>query len=153
MNPLQNCKYQQMIRPAAIVDDGSFTAQIIDTKGYNWLTVVFCLGASDIAMAALSVQENSTNGATGMANITGTVFGTAVDIDGVTTALPAADDDNKIEVIHVKLGPGRKRYMQVLATAGDGTSGTYASCVGILSRADIAPNTATEMGAEHVLIA
>ncbi len=153
MNPLQDTKMLNMVPPAAIKDNAAFTSVIVDTAGYGWLTVVVTLGATDIAMAALSIQENSANTATGMASITGTVFGTATDAySGSTTVLPGATDDNKIEVFHIKLDGTRKRYMQVAATAGDGSTGTFMSAVGILSHAAVAPNTASEAGADFVVI-
>lgn len=149
MIALQNCKFQQLVIPAAIVDDGDFTTQVIDTKDWDYATLVIQLGESDIAMAALRVLEsddNSTN-----TNVTGTIFGTATDIDGTTTALPSATDDNNIELIHLDLRK-RKRYLQLKATAGNGTAGTYLSALCILSRGRIAPDTSSEMGAEHALI-
>jgi hypothetical protein len=151
----QASKFQQLVVPAAIVDNASFTTLVIDTvdatTGQKWdyATIVVQLGATDIAMTALAVKEsddNSTN-----TNVTGTVFGTAVDIDGTTTVLPASTDDNKVEVIHLDLRK-RKRYLQLLATAGDGTTGTYLSALCILSRGSVAPDSCAEMGAEHALI-
>lgn len=143
-----NAKWAQMIVPAAIVDNASATAVVVDTQGFDYAEIAFCLGASDIAMTALRVLEsddNSTN-----VNISGTIFGTAVDIDGTTTALPSNTDDNKIEVFNIDLR-NRKRYLQLVATAGDGSAGTYMTAICRLSRAKNAPITSAGMGAEHVL--
>lgn len=149
MIDIQKCKFMQLVVPVAIVDDASWTSLVIDCNDWDYITLVIQLGATDIAMAALRVLEsddNSTN-----TNVTGTIFGTAVDIDGTTTALPSAGDDNNIELFHLDLRK-RKRYIQIVATAGDGSAGTYLSALAILSRGRIGPNTCAEMGAEHALI-
>jgi hypothetical protein len=55
MNELQHAKYVQAIPPAAIIDDSSATASEIDASGYDYLTIVLNLGATDIALTALKV--------------------------------------------------------------------------------------------------
>lgn len=125
-------KFVNVTPPAAIVDNASFTTNSIDTKGWSYCTILFSLGATDIAMAALKVQESDTDGS--YADITGATF---------ASALPGATDDNKIYAFHINL-IGRKRYLDVVATAGDGTAGTFGSCVAILSRGDTAPDSAAD---------
>lgn len=134
----------------AILDNASLTTAEIDTLGWNHISIYVRVGTTDIAMAALAVTESDTSGS-GHANITGTVWGTAVDIDGTTTALPAATDDNKFEVCHIDLR-GRKRYIDTTITAGNGTSGSWLFAFAILSEPTIGPNSSSEMGAEHVCI-
>jgi hypothetical protein len=80
----------------------------------------------------------------------------AADVDGADfsvspATLPAATDDNKLYAIHVNLN-GRKRYLDLSMTGGDGTAGTYASAVAVLSRASEAPASATARGYAQELI-
>lgn len=130
----QNVKYVNVTPPAAIVDNASFATASIDTKGWNYVTILFILGAADIAMSALKLQESDTDSS--YADITGATF---------AGSLPSATDDNKIYAFHVNL-LGRKRYLDVVATGGDGAAGTYGTCLAILSRGEQAPDTATLRG-------
>ncbi len=150
MIPAMACKFVRAISPGAIKDNASFTATEIDTKGFAFCTIVVQVGATDIAMAALKVQESDTSGS-GFGDVTGLVFGTSTNLAGSTSTLPSATDDNKLFVFHVNL-TGRDRYLKLVATAGNGTSGTYASAVACLSRAAEGPYDATTMGASQVLV-
>lgn len=148
-NELQQVKYLQVIAPVAIVDNASWTTTEIDTLGYNYLTVVVNIGATDIAMAALKLQQSDTSGS-GFADVTGLDSDGDTDIDGVASTLPTATDDNKLFVFQVDLR-GKKRYFDLVATAGNGTNGTFASAIAILSRADSVPVTSSTIGALNVL--
>ena len=150
MNRMQNIKYVAVTPPAAIIDNASATTAEIDTLGFDYLTVVAHLGATDIAMTALAVTESDTTGS-GHANVTGLVYGTSTDIDGNTSALPSADDDNKFFVFQIDLR-GRKRYIDVTATCGDGAAGTYLTIIGMLSRADDTPVTEAAMNAQVLAV-
>lgn len=149
MNPLQATKLAIVISPVAIKDNAAWTTNEIDTLGYDFLQIIFFLGATDIAVAELKVQESDTSGS-GFADVTGLVCGTSTNADGVTSALPSATDDNKITLFEIDLR-GRKRYIDLSATAGNGTAGSYAAAVAILSRAEKAPVTAAERGCDEIL--
>lgn len=152
MNWTQQVKYVTITPPTAIVNNGSYTTTAVDTAGYDHLTVLVQLGASDIAMTALKVQESDDSGMSNAADITATVFGTATNDAGSTSALPTANDDNDIFAIEIPL-QGRKRYLDVVATAGNGSAGTYATIIGILGKASTGPATAVESGLNQRLIA
>jgi hypothetical protein len=139
MNALQNVKVVNVTPPAAIVDNASFTTNTIDTAGFGKLAVYFSLGATDIAMAALKLQESDDSGMSGAADITGCVYGATG-----APALPTATDDNKVFGFFVNLA-GRDRYIDVVATAGDGSAGTFGACTAILYNGDPI-NDATERG-------
>jgi hypothetical protein len=128
-------KFQNCIPPAAIKDNASFTVTSTDTLGYSKATFVFALGASDIAMAALKLQESDDDSS--YADVTGLVYGTSTNIAGSTSALPSATDDNKIYLLHIANLSGRKRYLKLVATAGDGATGTFGSAIAILENADV----------------
>ncbi len=146
---VQQSKYLQVIAPTAIVDNASWTTTEIDTLDWDYLTVVVNIGATDIAMAALKLQESDTSGS-GFADVTGLDCDGDTDIDGNTAVLPSATDDNNLVIFQVDLR-GKKRYFDLVATAGDGTTGTYASAIAILSKGAVAPVSASDMGGETVL--
>lgn len=145
MNVLQQTKQVLVTPPAAIVDNASFTTNTIDTAGYGKVAIFFALGATDIAMTALKVQESDDSGMSGAADITGCVYGATS-----APALPSATDDNKIFGFFINLA-GRKRYLDVVATAGDGSAGTFGAAWAVLYNGEI-PNTATERGLAAQLI-
>lgn len=149
MSKLHDAKFLQVIAPAAIVDNASFTTIEIDTIGYNYATIIFNLGATDIAMAALKVQESDTTGS-GFADISGADLSSATDIDGAATALPSATDDGNVVVIQMDLR-GRKRFLDLVATAGNGATGTFGSAVCVLSQADVAPESVAAAGCETLV--
>ena len=146
----QSDKYVVVTPPAAAVDNASATTATIDTAGYAYARIVVQLGATDIAMTALKVQESDDSGMSGAADITGLVYGTSAGIGGSTSALPTADDDNKAFAFEIDLR-GRKRYIDVVATAGNGEAGTFLTILAILSRASDAPVTAAERGFANIL--
>lgn len=149
MDEIQRAKFVQVIEPAAITDASSFTTNEIDTLDFDYATIVFNLGATDIAMTALKVQESDTSGS-GFADITGLDMDGDTAIDGVAAALPSATDDSSLVVFQVDLR-GKKRYLDLVATAGDGAAGTFGSAVAILTKGAVYGGTEAEMGAETVL--
>lgn len=131
--------------PAAILDNTAITTTAVDTNGYAWATFYVLLGATDIAMAALKMTESDASGS-GYTDITGLDYST----DGT---LPSATDDNKIFAFDIDLRGGRKRYLDVVATAGDGTAGTYCAIWAVLHRASELPSSAADRGLAATLLA
>ena len=148
MNAAQQDKWVVITAPGAIVDNASLTTASIDTKGYSYLRVFVQLGATDIAMTALKMQESDDDSS--YSDVTGLVYGTSTDIAGSTSALPTATDDNKCFSFEIDL-KGRKRYLDLVATCGDGAAGTYITALGLLSRAADMPVTKTERGFGNIL--
>lgn len=144
MNQLHGIKYVAVTNPAAIVNNASFTTNEVDTNGYNYATFIVQVGATDIAMSALKVQESDTSGS-GFADISGADLSSGSDIEGNATAVPSSTDDDSIHVLQMSL-TGRKRYLDLVATAGNGSTGTYLSAVCLLSQAKLAPDTVAEHG-------
>lgn len=140
MHNLQACKFLNVTPPAAIVDNAAFTTATIDTKGWRDLTVLVSLGALDIAVVAMKLQESDDSGMSGAVDITGAVFGT-----NPAPALPSATDDNKIYAFFVEL-KGRKRYIDLSLTGGDGALGTFASVLAVLDRGEEFPDSAADRG-------
>lgn len=151
MRELMASKFASIAFAEAIVDNASVTTTEVDTIGWNFATIVVRLGTTDIALTALKVQESDTSGS-GFTDITGADFDGDTDIEGSAASLPAATDDDKFYIVHLDLR-GKKRYLDLVATVGDGTSGAWLHAFAILSNGDIGPQTASEMGAAVVLAA
>ena len=144
-------KLVQIIAPVAIKDDGSWTTLSVDTKGWDYLTVIVNVGATDIAFAALKLQQSDDDAATdAYTDITGLDFDGDTNIDGGTAALPTALEDGSLFAFEVDL-LGKERYIDLVATAGDGAAGTFASAIGILSRGKDGPVSATQRGCAGIL--
>lgn len=149
MNALQSCKYVNVTPSAALLDNASATTNSVDTLGYSHATFLISLGATDIALTALKLQEADAD--SGYADVTGAIFGTSADPTGTTTTLPASTDDNKIYAIFVDLR-GRKRWLDMVITFGDGTVGGYVACTCILQGADQQQHTAAGMNLAQYLV-
>jgi len=149
---IHNFKMVSVTPPAAIVDNASFTTAEVDTKGWDHARYVIYLGATDIAMTALKVTESDSTGS-GHVDIDATDFSdsTQTDIEGNALALPSATDDNKFIVIDIDLR-GRKRFLDLVATAGNGSTGTFAAIHCELFKGAIGPSTNAEHGADTVVM-
>lgn len=134
-------RYFNVIAPGVIRDNAAFTANVIDTAGASEVTILFQLGATDIPMTSLRLQSSDTNGS-GWVDVPGLVYGTSLssipNADGTysVSTLPSATDDNRIFVFHINNMSGIGRFLNLVATAGDGATGTYASAVAILGKVD-----------------
>jgi hypothetical protein len=137
MFDLQNCKFVNVTPPAAIVDNAAFPTASIDTKGFRAATIIVQLGALDIAVAAMKLRESDDDST--YTDVTGADFSVS------PLTLPSATADNSLYGIFVDLR-GRKRYLDLSLTGGDGTTGSFASVLAILDRAEETPDTATERG-------
>jgi len=151
MRELLACKLLPIVFSEAIVDNASFTTTEMDTFGFNSALICVRVGTTDIAMTALKVQQSDTSGS-GFADIDGADFNGDTNIDGSAAALPTATDDNKFFLVHLDLR-GKKRYLDLVATAGNGTAGTWMWAWAILYNADIGPNVAADFNAASVLAA
>lgn len=132
MEALQQVKTGLCVAPA-VLDNATATSYVIDTAGVDFVAIDCIVGTTDITMATLKVQESDTkSSATALssgADVTGLVYGTSTDPDtGTTSALPTATDDNKIFSFFINT-QGRKRYLQLIAVTGDGTTGTAFSAI------------------------
>jgi hypothetical protein len=149
MNALMTKKSFAVYQPAAIVNNASLTCNVIDTTGYADLEIIVMLGATDIALTALKVQESDTKSSatalTSGVDITASVFGTANQDTNVASVLPSATDDNKLFSFKIDLR-GRKTFLLPVVTVGNGSTGAYLSIVALLGRAQDAPRLASEAG-------
>ena len=147
----QQTKLVSITPPAVIVDNAAYTSAELDTLGWDYAQIVVYLGATDIAMAACKVTESDVT-ASGHVDVSGLDTDGDTNIDGSAATLPTATDDNGFVIFDIDLR-GRKRFLDLSITAGDGTAGTYAAAFAILSRpnAGAAPTTMAERGAFELL--
>lgn len=134
-----NKKVVAVTSPGAIVDNAAFTTATIDTRGFRYLTIIVILGALDVALTALKLRESNLSDMSVAFDIAD------ADFSAQPNALPSAVDDNKIYAFQVDLR-GRKRFIDLTMTGGDGTAGAYAVAYAELSRPESYPNTPEARG-------
>ena len=137
--------------PGAIVDNASLTCAEVDSLGFDWVDFFIYLGATDVAMAALKLQESDVSGS-GFTDVPNANFATATQVDGVAASLPGATDDNHFFGIRVNK-QGRKRFLKLVATGGDGTAGAYITAFAVLSRAKQGISSKAQRGLTQELYA
>lgn len=134
-----NQKVVAVTNPGAIVDNAEFSTAPVDTRGFRHVIVVAVLGALDVALSALKLRESDAADMSGATDVPGADFSAAPYL------LPTANDDNKSYAIHIDMR-GRKRFLDLTMTGGDGTAGTYASAFAVLSRGETSPSSADSRG-------
>ncbi len=151
MTILNNTKYFNAIPPTAIKDDAAFVSNVLDkatdiphdAKG---VLFVVQLGATDIALAALKVQQSDTE------TDATTLGGAPTDVVDAASK-PGADDDGGVALIYVPIESWTEQYLQLQATAGDGTAGTFLSAIAIFDCPGVSGANATDLGAISLDIA
>lgn len=121
----EQVKYVLMC-PPELKDNGALAGiTYADTQGYSHLRVLIQTGIVDAdTTAAPLLQDCDTSGGT---------YGAIT--DAALAAAMADGDDDELNAIDVDLTNGTiKRFVKCLVTAGDGSTGTYACILGILSR-------------------
>jgi hypothetical protein len=141
----------QLLNTDFTEDNTSYTTGYIDTAGYAYCQVVVAFGNIPANVAALKIQESDVSGS-GYDDVTGLIVGTSNTIAGATSALPlASGGDGTFLIFDIDLR-GRKRYLDLVATAGNGSATPTEMCaLAILSRAQVSVETATERGAAQIL--
>lgn len=149
MRRAMSSKIVAIAHAEAIVDNASVTTTAVDTRGWNFAKIYVRLGTTDIALTALKVQSSDASGS-GFADLDSLDMDGDTDIDGSAASLPAATDDDKYYIFLIDLR-GKKRYLDLVATVGDGSAGGWLSAWCELSQPDFGPNSAAEMGAAVAL--
>ncbi len=130
MESLQSVRKGICVAPQ-VLDNATATAYVIDTAGVDFVNIDVVIGATDAALTTLKVQESdvATNSTTlsSPSDITGLVYGTStLPETGATSSLPSATDDNKVFSFEINT-QSRKRYLQLVAVAANGTTGVAIS--------------------------
>jgi len=138
MRLLQLLKFKNVTPPAAIVDNAAFSTATVDLQETDEWAFVVSLGALDIAVAAMKVTESDDSGMSGAVDVSGADFSVS------PLTLPAATADNNLYLV-TGATKGRKRYLDLSLTGGDGAAGSYASVIAI-TVPKIRPSSATLRG-------
>ena len=144
MQITQTLYIDQLILPAAVVNNASFTSQAVDMSGAHEAFVTFELGALDIGITALKLTECDTSGGS-YTDIPG------ADYSATGNVLPTATDDNKIWGWYISYRGARKRYLKIVATVGNGSTGAYAHASVLHGRLENGPQDAATAGLAQVL--
>jgi hypothetical protein len=113
---------------AATVDNTAWVSQIIDTNGYEALTLAFQTGT--LADADATFTTTITHG--DVANLSD---GAAVAASDLTDALSTANFDFSFDNSAKKIGYiGQKRYVQVTVTPANNTGNVFLAGLAILAR-------------------
>jgi hypothetical protein len=148
-------KVQNVLPPAAIVNTASYPCNVIDTWRADYLKVDVILGALDIALTVLKLQESDTKASattlTSGTDITASIFGTANNDTGVASTLPSATDDTHVFSFFVDLR-GHKRYILPVITIGTGSTGGYCCVLATLLRNAEGPRLASDAGYTQRLV-
>ena len=139
---IQGDEYAVLVPPQLIDNGAPAGITYTDMKDAYHATFILTLGTTDVATtAAPKVQECDTTD------------GTYNDVTGAALAdAPAAGEDDTNFVINVDLRklPSPKRYMKLLLTAGNGTTGTNMSVICIKKKNKGAEN-ATDAGVTELV--
>lgn len=142
-------KVLNVVPPAAAVNNASVTCNVIDTWRADYLKVDVILGATDIALTVLKLQESdvkaSATSLTGGTDIVGTRFGTDDNDTGSLSTLPSSTDDDHVFSFFMDLR-GHKRYVLPVITVGDGSTGAFVTVLATLFRNAEGPRLATDAG-------
>ncbi len=139
MQNMQNVKTVGITPPAAIIDNAAATTAAINTTGFTKARIMVYFGAMDIAAAVLKVTHSDDSGMSGEVDIAG------ADFSVLPLTLPSASDDNHFYAVFLDLR-GKKLYLDLKLTLGDGSAGTYVTAWVDLYGAATAPDTAAERG-------
>ncbi len=130
-------KVVTIVPPAAIVNNAAVTCASLDTQGFDLCKITVQLGATDIALTALKLQESDTDGS--YVDITGADFSVS------PLTLPSATDDNHFFSFYVNM-KAHKRWLKLNITVGNGSLGAYVIAWAELSRGGVTPTTAAGRG-------
>lgn len=134
--------------PAAIVNNASvalLTPGYIDTLGFASVTFEIQLGATDIALTALHVEESDDHSSWS------TIPGADFSVSPLT--LPSATDDNKEYGVMIPVNGLRKRYMKLVATFGSGSTGGFLTAQARLGNPVNAPYDGPSQGyAQYAIV-
>ncbi|HEY2589825.1 MAG TPA: hypothetical protein VGI81_29040 [Tepidisphaeraceae bacterium] len=145
MIQITQSKKVQLAWPAARANNATVACASVDRSGYEYAVIRVALGATDVGLTALKLQESDDNST--FTDVPGTDFSVS------PLSLPTSGNGNTLWEFQVDLRGGRKRYLKPLVTVGNGTVGAFVAVCAELFRAEQAPITAATQGLAGVAIA
>lgn len=153
-NAAQRDRTVILIAPQAIKDNAEWVGSVgstpatVDTAPggvkFNTAKVRLIIGATDIAFGTLKLHES---------DAASSGFAAFLDLKGASgfASPPGASDGNKVYDVVLDLRK-RKRYLRIEAIAGNGTTGTYLTCIVDLSDANSVPNSDSTRNVGELLL-
>lgn len=145
---LNHTRFHRAIDPA-LVNNAAAEGRVLDKQDFdNAKGVLFAIyvGALDVALSALKVQQSDTE------TDATTLGGTPEDVIDVSDK-PGASDDDEIRLVYVPMDQWTKRYLQLQATVGNGSTGANLSAIAIADRIGESGVNADDLGVAAVEIA
>lgn len=151
MNILNTSKWFNAIPPGVIKDNAAFVSNVLDKQtdvpqDAKGVLLIFQFGATDIAMAVQKIMQSDTE-----TNAT-TLGGVPTAVHDFTTKA-GAGDDNGLFGVYIPMSKWTERYLQAQGTAGNGTNGTYLSCLAVFDHPGSSGVTAADLGMTVVEVA
>ena len=138
--------HKQAAAPQSVASNASVSCAIIDTKGYNYARFIVDIGATNINIASLYVNESDLSNMGSAAIVSGSNFGGDNNDAGSTSSLPSNGSTNTAVCILINC-KARKRYLQmVMSTAVLVNAAVLVSAACDLSRPAETPRSASEAG-------
>ena len=138
MIQITQSKKVQLAWPAARANNVTVSCAAVDRSVYEYAVIRVTIGATDVALTALKLQESDDNST--FTDVPGTDFSVA------PLSLPTSGNGNTLWEFQVDLRGGRKRYLKPVVTIGNGTLGAFVAVGAELFRAEQTPITAATQG-------
>tara|TARA_R100001082_G_scaffold29614_2_gene14862 strand:- start:1567 stop:2034 length:468 start_codon:yes stop_codon:yes gene_type:complete len=122
----QTFKAIRVLAPVSTSAGASYDSSAIDTKGFDYCTIIVDCGAMQAALTECAITECATSGGTYTAIAALTVGNAAcLDVEGTASAL-SDTDDNDTYVFHIDCRK-RERFLKLNTTAASGGASVYAA--------------------------
>lgn len=138
MIQITQSKKVQLTWPGSRANNVTVTSASLDRSGYEYAVIRVMLGATDVGLTALKLQESDDNST--FTDVPGTDFSVS------PLSLPTSSNGNTLWEFQVDLRGGRKRYLKPVITVGNGTLGAFVAVNAELFRAEQTPITAATQG-------
>jgi hypothetical protein len=137
-------KKVQSVWPQARINNAAVTCASVDRRGFDYAVVRVAIGATDVGITALKLQESDDNST--FTDVPGTDYSVA------PLTLPSSANGNTLWEWQVDLRGSRKRYLKPVITIGNGTLGAFVAAEVELFRAEQAPYNASTQGLAGVAV-
>lgn len=153
MIQIQNLNRQVMVSPTSATNGATITSQVVDTIGYDYMSLpIFCTTTDTTTdqPSVITLQESDTTVASTFVGITAFTGGTTGNTSGyfVIPAGATATGNQPIVEMNIDLR-NRKRYLRLLISPV--TTMTFAACAE-LSRPEKMPVSTTDRNVQAVVI-
>jgi hypothetical protein len=137
-------KKLQSVWPQSRINNSALSCASIDRHGFDYAVIRLSLGATDVALTTLKLQESDDNST--FTDIAGADFSVS------PLSLPTNASTDTLWEWQVDLRGSRKRYLRPAITVGNGSLGAFVSVTAELSRAEQAPYNATTQNLAGVAV-